>query len=33
MNALTFDLEDWYHPLEYDPANWRGYSDRIIHST
>lgn len=28
-NVLTIDVEDWYHPLEPDPAKWSQYEDRI----
>lgn len=37
INALTVDLEDWYHICgveEYsDPANWSAYESRIIKNT
>src|SRR5437588_3412335 len=29
-NALTIDVEDWYHCLEQEPANWPKYEDRIV---
>ncbi len=29
MNALTIDVEDWYHCLEPDPAQWHRFEDRI----
>jgi polysaccharide deacetylase family protein (PEP-CTERM system associated) len=29
MNALTIDVEDWYHCVDPDPANWHRYEDRI----
>lgn len=28
-NALTIDVEDWYHCLDQEPANWSRYEDRI----
>lgn len=31
-NILTIDLEDWYHCLDEDPANWHRYEDRIVPS-
>jgi polysaccharide deacetylase family protein (PEP-CTERM system associated) len=31
-NILTIDLEDWYHCLDADPANWHRYEDRIVPS-
>jgi len=27
------DVEDWYHPLIKDPAEWHRYEDRIVPST
>lgn len=37
LNALTVDLEDWYHICgveEYsDPSNWSAYESRIIKNT
>jgi polysaccharide deacetylase family protein (PEP-CTERM system associated) len=32
MNIITFDVEDWYHCLDPEPANWHGYEDRIVSS-
>ncbi|HPD13586.1 MAG TPA: DUF3473 domain-containing protein [Planctomycetota bacterium] len=33
-NALTVDLEDWYHSvLEVDPANWLRHEDRVAAAT
>jgi polysaccharide deacetylase family protein (PEP-CTERM system associated) len=32
MNAISIDVEDWYHCLDQDPANWDGYEDRIAGS-
>jgi polysaccharide deacetylase family protein (PEP-CTERM system associated) len=34
-NALTVDLEDWYHAsdLNINANNWEGYEDRIVDST
>ena len=33
-NALTVDVEDWYHSvLEIEPANWPQYEDRVVPST
>ncbi|HYJ78475.1 MAG TPA: polysaccharide deacetylase family protein, partial [Longimicrobiaceae bacterium] len=32
-NILTIDVEDWYHPLDEDPANWARYEDRIVLAT
>ena len=29
-NALTIDVEDWYHCLDQEPANWSRYQDRIV---
>jgi polysaccharide deacetylase family protein (PEP-CTERM system associated) len=29
MNALTIDIEDWYHCVDRDPANWHRYEDRV----
>jgi polysaccharide deacetylase family protein (PEP-CTERM system associated) len=28
-NALTVDLEDWYHGLELPPRRWRQFEDRL----
>jgi polysaccharide deacetylase family protein (PEP-CTERM system associated) len=37
VNALTVDLEDWYHvcgPAESgDPSRWDRYESRVVHST
>jgi polysaccharide deacetylase family protein (PEP-CTERM system associated) len=30
MNVMTIDLEDWYHCLDEDPANWHLYEDRVV---
>src|SRR3954469_9591638 len=27
-NALTVDLEDWYHGIELPPERWREFEDR-----
>jgi polysaccharide deacetylase family protein (PEP-CTERM system associated) len=33
-NALTVDVEDWYHSvLEIEPANWPNCEDRVVPST
>jgi len=33
-NALTVDVEDWYHSvLEIEPADWPGYEDRLAPAT
>jgi polysaccharide deacetylase family protein (PEP-CTERM system associated) len=33
-NALTVDVEDWYHSiLEIDPADWDKYEDRVVPAT
>ncbi len=32
-HVLTFDVEDWYHPLDPEPAHWPGYEDRVSTST
>ncbi len=33
-NALTVDVEDWYHSiLEIEPADWPRYEDRVVPST
>lgn len=29
MNVMTIDLEDWYHCLDENPANWHLYEDRV----
>ena len=31
-NVLTFDVEDWYHPVDPDPETWCQYEDRIADS-
>ncbi|HVP39349.1 MAG TPA: XrtA system polysaccharide deacetylase [Candidatus Saccharimonadales bacterium] len=33
VNALTIDLEDWYHGLELPPSSWGGLQDRVVRST
>lgn len=30
MNVITIDLEDWYHCLDENPANWHKYEDRVV---
>ena len=33
-NALTVDLEDWYHSvLEIDPSQWAEHEDRVVPAT
>jgi polysaccharide deacetylase family protein (PEP-CTERM system associated) len=33
-NALTVDVEDWYHSvLEIDPADWPKHEDRVVPAT
>ena len=32
-NALTIDLEDWYHGLEIPQHAWSGYEDRVVAPT
>lgn len=33
-NALTVDLEDWYHSvLEVAPSDWASYEDRVVAAT
>src|SRR5210317_169386 len=33
-NALTVDVEDWYHSiLEIEPADWNKYEDRVVPAT
>jgi polysaccharide deacetylase family protein (PEP-CTERM system associated) len=27
---MTIDVEDWYHCIDHDPANWSRYEDRIV---
>jgi polysaccharide deacetylase family protein (PEP-CTERM system associated) len=29
-NALTVDLEDWYHGIELPPERWREFEDRLV---
>jgi len=29
LNALTFDLEDWYHGFDLPPARWLHFADRL----
>ncbi|HUU22192.1 MAG TPA: XrtA system polysaccharide deacetylase [Phycisphaerae bacterium] len=29
-NILTIDVEDWYHCLDPDPANWPRYERRVV---
>jgi polysaccharide deacetylase family protein (PEP-CTERM system associated) len=31
-NALTVDLEDWYHGIELPPERWREFEDRLAGS-
>lgn len=33
MNALSIDLEDWYHSLRESPADWRALEDRVSLAT
>jgi len=33
MNAVTVDVEDWYHCLEADPNKWADFEDRVVAST
>ncbi len=33
MNAISIDVEDWYHCLDENPGNWDRYEDRIAGST
>jgi len=33
LNALTIDLEDWYHGLEIPRVRWRAYESRVLQST
>lgn len=30
MNIMTIDVENWYHSLDENPANWKKYEDRIV---
>jgi polysaccharide deacetylase family protein (PEP-CTERM system associated) len=32
-HVLTVDVEDWYHPLDPEPARWPAYEDRVGAST
>lgn len=32
-HAMSIDVEDWYHPLDQEPANWGRYEHRIVAST
>jgi polysaccharide deacetylase family protein (PEP-CTERM system associated) len=32
-HAMSIDVEDWYHSLDPDPANWPAYDHRILAST
>jgi polysaccharide deacetylase family protein (PEP-CTERM system associated) len=29
MNAMSIDLEDWYHCLDPNPARWGGFRERV----
>lgn len=31
-NALTVDLEDWYHGIELPPERWGEFDDRVVRS-
>jgi len=33
LNALTIDLEDWYHGIELPPSGWSELEDRIVPAT
>jgi polysaccharide deacetylase family protein (PEP-CTERM system associated) len=33
LNALTIDLEDWYHGIELPPDRWREFEDRVVPAT
>jgi polysaccharide deacetylase family protein (PEP-CTERM system associated) len=33
VNALTIDLEDWYHGIELPPSRWREFEDRLVPAT
>jgi polysaccharide deacetylase family protein (PEP-CTERM system associated) len=33
LNALTIDVEDWFHSLDPEPSHWPRYEDRIVAST
>src|SRR5215216_2571921 len=30
VNALTIDLEDWYHGIELPPSRWREFEDWLV---
>jgi polysaccharide deacetylase family protein (PEP-CTERM system associated) len=30
---LTIDVEDWYHSLDVNPANWNSYEQRVDYGT
>src|SRR5262249_11321318 len=30
MNAMSIDLEDWYHCLQPNPGRWGEYEDRVV---
>lgn len=32
-HVVSIDVEDWYHPLDPDPATWDTREDRIVAST
>jgi polysaccharide deacetylase family protein (PEP-CTERM system associated) len=32
-NALTIDLEDWYHGVELPPSRWSEFEDRLVPAT
>lgn len=32
-HVVSIDVEDWYHPLDPDPATWSTREDRIVDST
>ena len=32
-NALTIDLEDWYHGVELPAGRWREFEDRLVPAT
>jgi peptidoglycan/xylan/chitin deacetylase (PgdA/CDA1 family) len=33
VNALTIDLEDWYHGIELPPVRWRAFEYRLVPAT
>jgi polysaccharide deacetylase family protein (PEP-CTERM system associated) len=33
LNALTVDLEDWYHGVELPPGRWPEFEDRVVPAT